>query len=51
MKMIANKQCRLIVGGSGLLGPADPFSEGRKIRQVMLVIDSNHRAASPNKNS
>ncbi|MCF2857321.1 hypothetical protein L1286_07560 [Pseudoalteromonas sp. SMS1] len=26
MKMIAKKQCRLIVGGSGLLGPADPFS-------------------------
>ncbi|KZN68572.1 hypothetical protein N478_15515 [Pseudoalteromonas luteoviolacea S4060-1] len=26
MKMIAKKQCRLILGGSGLLGPADPFS-------------------------
>ncbi|KZN51476.1 hypothetical protein [Pseudoalteromonas luteoviolacea] len=51
MKMIANKQCRLIAGGSGLLGPADPFSEGRKTRQEKLVVHSNHRAASPAKNS
>ncbi|KZN58322.1 hypothetical protein N473_06135 [Pseudoalteromonas luteoviolacea CPMOR-1] len=47
MKMIANKQCRLITGGSGLLGPADPFSVGRKSQQSMLIANSSSGQVKP----
>ncbi|MBQ4838373.1 MULTISPECIES: hypothetical protein [Pseudoalteromonas] len=47
MKMIANKQCRLITGGSGLLGPADPFSEERNSQREALVANNKAGQKKP----